>query len=194
MAKYGKTGVTSKTPDKILFGSGTIHKNLKYTDSAWNFDSSIVGATSGGSKFSIKPEITKVPVDGALVSVRGLNVKTGETATMEINFTELSKDILLAGTLGKEGTSADNNFDVIESKGSISDDDYWENVAFVGKTVSGKDVIVIMDNALCTSGIETEGKEKEGAVAAYTFECNADIDSDLDSLPWHVYWPKGAEG
>lgn len=191
MAKYGKTGVTEKTPDNILFGAGTIHKNLKYTTNAWNFANSIVGATSGGSKFSIKPEITKVSVDGALVAAKGLNVKTGETATMEINFTELTKDIIKAGTLGKDGTSEDTNFDVVESKGSISDDDYWENIAFVGKTVSGKDVIVIMDNALCTSGIETEGKDKEGSVSAYTFECHAALTSDLDALPWHIYWPSG---
>ncbi len=28
MAKFGKTGVTSDTPKKILFGAGTIHKNV----------------------------------------------------------------------------------------------------------------------------------------------------------------------
>ncbi len=189
MAKYGKTGVTSATPDKILFGAGTIHKNLKYTSNAWNFSSSIVGATSGGSKFSIKPEITDVSVDGALVATKGLRVKTGETATMEINFVELTKDVIMAGTLGAEGTSNDESFVTIESKAAIADSDYWENIAFVGKTVSGKNVIVIMDNALCTSGMEAEGKDKEGSVTAYTFECHADITSDLDTLPWHIYWP-----
>ena len=30
MAKFGKTGVTSDTPKKILFGAGTIHKNVTY--------------------------------------------------------------------------------------------------------------------------------------------------------------------
>ncbi len=192
MAKYGKTGVTSETPDKILFGTGTIHKNLKYSTNAWNFSNSIVGATSGGSKFSIKPEITDVSVDGALVATKGLRVKTGETATMEINFVELTKDVIKAGTLGADGTSDDSAFDVIETKAAIDDEDYWDNIAFVGKTVSGKDVIVIMDNALCTSGMEAEGKDKESSVMAYTFECHADITSDLDTLPWHIYWPKEA--
>ena len=189
MAKYGKTGVTTQTPDKILFGAGTIHKGLKYADGAWNFASSMVGATSGGSKFSVKPEITDVSVDGALVTTKGLRVKTGETATMEINFVELTKDVIKAGTLGADGASDDSNFDMIEAKGSIVDSDYWENIAFVGKTVSGADVIVVMENALCTSGLEAEGKDKEGSVLAYTFECNADLSSDLDTLPWHIYWP-----
>ena len=82
MAKAGKTGVSANTPKNILFGAGTIHKNLSYADGSWNFDESIVGATSGGSKLSIIPEITKVEVDGALVATKGLTVKTGETLLM----------------------------------------------------------------------------------------------------------------
>ena len=196
MSAYGKTGVTANTPKNILFGAGTIHKNLTYTAGeggaagTWNFNASIIGATSGGSKISIVPEVTKIEVDGALVAAKGLSVKTGETATMEINFIELSKEIIKTATIGQDGTSADNTFDLIESKASIASGDYYDNIAFVGKTLDGRDVIVIMDNALCTSGFEQEGKNKEGAVGTYTFECHADLTSDLDTLPWHIYYPK----
>lgn len=193
MSKEGKTGVSANTPKNIMFGAGTIHKGLKYASNAWNFDSTIVGATSGGSKLSIVPEITNVDVDGALVKTKGLTVKTGEKATMEINFIELTKDIIKAATIGKDGTSDDAaNYDLIESKANIAAGDYWENIAFVGKTLEGKNIIAIMDNALCTSGFEQEGKNKEGAVGKYTFECHADLTSDLDTLPWHIYYPKAS--
>ena len=193
MSKEGKTGVSANTPKNIMFGAGTIHKGLKYTSNAWNFDDTIVGATSGGSKLSIVPEITNVEVDGALVKTKGLTVKTGETATMEINFIELTKDIIKAATIGADGTSDDTaNYDVIESKANIATGDYWENIAFVGKTLEGKNIIAIMDNALCTSGFEQEGKNKEGAVGKYTFECHADLTSELDTLPWHIYYPKAS--
>lgn len=188
--KEGKNGVTSNTPKNILFGTGTIHKGLKYATDAWNFEASLVGATSGGSKLSIVPEVTKVEVDGALVAVKGLSVKTGETATMEINFIELTEDIIKASTLGKAGTSDDTNFNVIVPKADIVEGDYWENIAFVGKTLDGKNVIAILENALCTSGFEQEGKNKEGAVGKYTFESHAELDSDLDVLPWKIYYPK----
>lgn len=193
MSKEGKTGVTSNTPKNILFGAGTIHKNLKYTSTKWNFAESLMGATSGGSKLSIVPEVTQVEVDGAMVKVKGMNVKTGETATMEINFIELTKDIIKAATFGTEGTSEDTTYDLIESKAQIAEGDYFENIAFVGKTLEGKNVIAILDNALCTSGFEQEGKNKEGTVGKYTFECHAEIDGDLDTLPWHIYYPKAAE-
>lgn len=193
MSKEGKTGVSANTPKNIMFGAGTIHKGLKYTSNAWNFDDTIVGATSGGSKLSIVPEITNVEVDGALVKTKGLTVKTGETATMEINFIELTKDIIKAATIGADGTSDDTaNYDVIESKANIATGDYWENIAFVGKTLEGKNIIAIMDNALCTSGFEQEGKNKEGAVGKYTFECHAELAGDLDTLPWRIYYPKAS--
>ena len=193
MSKEGKTGVSANTPKNIMFGAGTIHKGLKYAGSSWNFDETIIGATSGGSKLSIVPEITNIEVDGALVKAKGLTVKTGETATMEINFIELTKDIIKAATIGADGTSDDaSNYDVIESKANISTGDYWENIAFVGKTLDGKNIIAIMDNALCTSGFEQEGKNKEGAVGKYTFECHAELTSDLDTLPWHIYYPKAS--
>ena len=191
MSKEGRTGVTANTPKNILFGAGTIHKGLTYTTSAWNFTESLVGATSGGSKLSIIPEITKVEVDGALVPAKGLTVKTGEAATMEINFIELTEDIIKASTIGKAGTSEDASYSAIVSKADIEEGDYWENIAFVGKTLDGKNIIAILENALCTSGFEQEGKNKEGAVGKYTFESHADLTSDLDTLPWKIYYPKG---
>lgn len=194
MAKAGKTGVSKNTPKNILFGAGTIHKGLKYTTGAWNMDESIVGATSGGSKLSIVPEVTNIEVDGALVKAKGLSVKTGETATMEINFIELTEDLIKASTLGKTGTSEDTTgYNVIVPKADIEAGDYWENIAFVGKTVEGKNIIAILENALCTSGFEQEGKNKEGSIGKYTFESYAELTGDLDTLPWKIYYPKASE-
>ena len=189
----GRNGITADTPKRILFGAGTIHKGLKYS-STWNFAESLVGATNGGSKLSIVPELYDVPLDGANVAVKGLKVKTGETATMEVNFAELTEDIIKAATIGKTGTATDTTYNLIESKADIAVGDYWENVAFVGKTLEGKNIIAIMENALITSGLETEGKNKESAVGTYTFTCHAAADADsFDKLPWKIYYPKATE-
>lgn len=193
MAKAGKTGVSENTPKKIMFGAGTVHKNLKYETNAWNFDTSIIGATNGGSTLTITPEITKIEADGAWVATKGLNVKTGETATMEINFIELTKELIQSAVIGATGTSEDTaNYDLIESKAGIAEGDYFENIAFVGKTLEGKNIIVILENALCTSGLELGTASKEGTTATVTFECNAELTSDLDTLPYKIYYPKAS--
>lgn len=189
MSKAGKHGITENTPKNIPFGAGTIHKGLKYSEGEWNFDDSIVGATSGGSKFSITPEYTKLEVDGALVNAKGLTVKTGETAQMEVNWAELSVDILKTSVNAAEGTSEDSKYALLESKPDVQDGDYWDNIAFVGKTLDGRNIIVILDNALCTSALELEGKNKEAGVLATTHECYAELSSDLNTLPYHIYYP-----
>lgn len=191
--KAGKTGVTNGTPKNIMFGAGTIHKGLKYADTAWNFEESCIGATQGGSKITITPEFVDVEADGAFVKVKGLKVKTGETASMEINLLELTKDVIKDALVAKDGTSADTNFDLIESKADLTEGDYYDNIAFVGQTLDGRSIIVIMENALCTSGFEAEGKNKEAGVGKYTFECHADIAGDLNVLPYHIYYPKTIE-
>lgn len=190
-SEFKSSGVTAKTPDNILFGAGTIHKGLKFneTTSKWNFAESLVGATSGGSKFSIVPEIVQVEVDGVLVSVMELDVKQGETATMEINFVELTPDIIKASVIGQSASSELEGYSMITSKGRIEKGDYWENIAYVGKTLTGKPTIVIMDNALCTSGLEQEGKNKEAGVGKYTFRCSQTIEGDLTVLPYKIYYP-----
>lgn len=188
--KAGKTGVTANTPKNILFGAGTIHKNVKYENGSWNFENSIIGATQGGSKLSIVPEFVDVQADGAMVLVKGLKVKTGETASMEINFLEINQDIMTHALIGEQGTSEDNNYDVLQTKADLVDGDYYNNIAFVGQTLDKRNIIVIMENALCTSGFESEGKNKEAGVGTYTFTCHADIESDLQTLPVKIYYPK----
>lgn len=189
--KQGNNGVTENTVKNIIFGAGTIHKNLKYT-SSWNFAESCVGATKGGSSFNITPEFYSVEPDGSTVAIKDFKRKVGEKATMDINFLEITKDLVKASVIGKDGTSTDSTYDVIESKDAISEGDYWDNIAFVGETLEGKNIIVIMDNALCTSGLSLEGKNKNEGVGKFTFECHADASTSLTTLPYHIYYPKAS--
>ncbi len=236
---YTKHGVTDKTPGNMMFGAGTVHKNLKfgyhvttakpadwstnytsyYTrsgsegsyeysavtgDSApswsantyyyqgWNFKESLLCATKGGNKLSITPNIKRVEPDGALVAVKGLDLKRGETAKLEVNMLEVSANEIAAGVIGKNVTSDATGYNLIESKADIEDTDYSDNIAYVGNKTNGTPVIVILDNAIYTNGIELEGKDDDPSVLKATFECYADIDSNLDILPYHVYYPTPA--
>lgn len=198
--KEGNNGVTQNTAQNIQFGAGTIHKGLKYTAGtsgsagSWNFAQSLVGATKGGSSVKITPEFYSVTPDGSTVAIKDFKRKVGETALLELNMLELTADLLKSAVIGKDGTSADANYSLIESKDQIVAGDYWENIAFVGETLDGKNIIVILDNALCTSGLSLEGKNKEEGVGKYTFECHADASTSLTTLPYRIYYPKRTTG
>lgn len=195
-SEFKSSGITENTPKTVMLGAGTIHSGLQYTpgkDGAagtWNATASLICATSGGSKLSIVPEFYDVPVDGALVKVKGLTVKMGETATLEINPIELTPAILNMAVIGDAAASTTaTGYTEMTSRAVINEGDYVTNLGYVGKTVEGKPIIIIFDNALCTSGLEFEGKNKEAANPKFTFECFADLTPEADTLPWHIYWP-----
>jgi len=184
------SGITAKTPENIMLGAGTIHKGLALADGKWNFEESLIGATSGGSKFSIVPEYTDIEVDGALVKVKGLTVKTGETATMEVNFLEMTPDLLKMCVVGDVAASTDyEGYTEIKSRARVTEGDYIENLAYVGKKTDGTPIIIIFEQAICTSGLEVEGKNKEAGVFKGTFECVADVTPEADTLPWKILYP-----
>jgi hypothetical protein len=191
MAIIGKHGITATTPENILLGAGTYHRNLKFADGKWTGD--ILGATNGGGKISITGEFVPIEVDGAMVNTKGLVMKAGGTVTAEVTFAELSTAVMKMATLFKVGESDAEGYTMLQDKAAIEDGDYVENFGFVGYTANNaKQIIFIMENALCTSGMEIETKAKEQAVVKLTMEAYANLDenSNLDVLPVKIYYPE----
>lgn len=191
--RAGNNGITADTVKNIQFGAGTIHKGLKYSvGTGWNFEESCVGATKGGSSVKIEPTFYTVEPDGSSVAVKNFKRKIGEKATMEVNLLELNEDMLKASVIGADGESDVTGYKMIISKDAIAEGDYWENIAFVGETLEGKNIIVILPNALCTSGLSIDGKSGEESVGKFTFECHGDSTESLTTLPYKIYYPTQA--
>lgn len=188
MAVVGKHGITENTPKNILLGAGTYHKGLTFSGNAWS--GTCIGATSGGGKVSIEGEYLDLDLDGALVLTKGLTVKQGGKASMEVSLAELSGDNIKMATNFKKGTSDADGYDMFEDKATIDEGDYVENFAFVGKTANGaKDIIIIFEYALCKSAFELEGKNKEQSVLKLVMEAYAENGGNLDTLPIKIYYP-----
>lgn len=191
--EFKSSGITKNTPKNMVFGAGTIHKGLKFdsTTKKWNFAESLIGATSGGTKLSIKPELKDIELDGALVKMKELTLKTGEAAQIETNMVELTPDTIKMAVIGKDGDSTVDGYDVIESKARIEEGDYIDDFGYIGRFLDGRPVIVIFDTALCTSGFEIDGKNKENGTFTYTIECYSNLSPAADTLPYHIYLPQG---
>lgn len=189
-----KSGITKDTPKSLMLGAGTIYKNLKWEEgkSVWN--GTVFGATSGGNKFTLTPNIVTVDVDGAAVDTKGLTQKQGETAQLEINLVEISPASLKLAMIGEEITSEAAGFKKLATKSVIEDTDYIDNIAFVGFLADDTPIIIIMENALCTSGLELSGANKEATVIPVTFKPYADNAGDIfDRLPVYIYYPTSGD-
>ena len=189
----GKHGISTTTPENILLGAGTYHKGLKWNSETSSWDGTAIGATSGGGKVSIEGEYLDLELDGALVLVKGLTVKNGGKASMEVNMAELSGDNIKMSTNFTQGESDAEGYDMFVDKAAIEEGDYIENFGFVGKTANGKkDIIIIFEAALCKSAFELEAKNKENAVLKLTLDAYAENAGDLDTLPVKIYYPAAA--
>ena len=190
------SGITENTPNEVMLGAGTIHKGLKFDPETkkWNFEESLIGATSGGSTVTLTPEYYTVPVDGALVKVRGLDVKVGETATFQTNLIELTPEAIKMLVIGDEADSTSvDGYKEIVSRARIQEKDYIQNLGFIGRKLDGTPIIIVFDYALCTSGLSIQGQNKQAGVVPATFECYADLSPECDRLPYHIYYPTDEE-
>lgn len=188
-------GITANTPKEILLGAGAYYKNLEYKEGeGWTGD--ILGATQDGGKVTIEPEYLTIEADGATVKVRGLEQKVGEVATMEINLLEIKESHIVNALHMIEDTSkAIDGYKHYVSKRSLTDEDYFDNIAYVGTLTSGKQIIVVFENALLTGSMELEPKNKEVSVFTITAECTASFEQDdLEHLPYHIYYPQTEAG
>lgn len=53
---------------------------------------------------------------------------------------------------------------------------------------------MIMENVICTSGLQLDGKNKDKSVISVKFECTADFNAgQFDTLPIHIFYPDKTE-
>ena len=92
--------MTRNTLERIWLGAGTIHKGLTLTtgttggNAQFNFEKTLLCATSGGNSLEITSTLYDVPIDGVGIKVYGGVVKTGETGTMTINALDMTPELL----------------------------------------------------------------------------------------------------
>ncbi len=186
--KFRKSGISEKTPKNMLLNAAVLYKNLIYEEGKWSGE--LMGATSGGVKINVTGNFEPIEVDGALVNVRGLMQKQGEKASIEASLIELTPDVIKMSMVATQVASNVEGYDLYTTKALLDDSDYIDNIAAIGTKSDGTEVIVIMENMLCTSGFEADTKNKDKMVLKCKFECSAGFDDDHTKLPVFVYYPK----
>lgn len=188
--------LTANLPESIIFDAGVLYKN--FTDPT--DPGTVLGATRGGSEFALNAEIREVEVDGAPGPVKGLKRYTRIAPTMTINLLSLTKDNLLLaipGSAEEAGKTKFTDYDVITG-GQITDESYFDNLALVARTGSGKPVIFVIENALADGNLSLSFADQDEVNPSITFQAHfdpADLESAEDlfeNLPFKIYYPKKA--
>nr|DAV82503.1 MAG TPA: major tail protein [Caudoviricetes sp.] len=196
----GQHGMTRNTLERIWLGAGTIHKGLMLTtgsaggNAQFNFEKTLLCATSGGNSLEITSTLYDVPIDGVGIKVYGGVVKTGETGTMTINALDMTPELLNHALFSDLSDSQGAKDYLIGSTGQKIEEKHWiDNLAYVGETLKDrKPIVIIFEKAICTSGAKVDGKSFEASVLPLTFEAyRAYSDNDrMTGLNIRIYYPK----
>lgn len=186
MSRYH--GITDETYERFVIDSGEVR--MGYTDTT--DQGTLLGATRGGSTFTIETEYKDMPVDGAKGPVKGGRRITKVNVKLVVNFIEFSTDLLklaLPGSSEVLWPSVTPTHDEITRALQIVASNYKSNVVLIGE-VSGtsEPIIVGLKNALSDGGFEVSAADNEESVMKIQFTGHFDP-SDLDSEPWFIRWP-----
>lgn len=195
-----RTGYTASTPKHYLINAGAVYKNLTWNKtggdgSKGQWEGELLGATAGGNKVTVEQNYRMVEVDGVFTPAVGQKLLESQSAKLEVNVKELTAENIRLSINGEikeaDGETAPTGYKVITGKSKLENKDYIKNLGIVG-TMSGTDdpIIIIIDNALCTSGLDFETKDNDEAVITMTFEAHAG-EGQVESLelPCRIYFP-----
>lgn len=183
-------GVTENTYYRLVFDEGKVYKNFVSMDNP----GTCLGATRGGSTFTIEPEIKDIPVDGAKGPVKGGRRITKINCKLTVNMLEISQDILLmalpGATVDPTTTFSPDHSEIRRSL-QIALGDYISNIVILAQMSGcpGHPIGFGIENALADGNFEVPLAPNEEAVISIQFTGHFDP-SDLDKEPWFLLYPE----
>lgn len=190
-----RTGFSSTTAQSFIVNAGAVYMNLEYDETdGWTGER--LGATSGGNSVTIENEFREIEIDGTFSRYVGEKVLIASNASLTANVKEITANVIKLAIIGSvrdsAGTEEPEEYDVVEGRGRVEPGDYLANIGLIGElSGSNQPVVIILDNALCTSGLELSTADDDEAVTAMTFEAHADANQVEDrTLPARIYMPQ----
>ncbi len=189
------TGYNCNTAKRLMLDAGVYFKNFKMGVDTYKTalqQGKCLGATKGGGNFVAVPTLRTIEVDGIKTVAKGMEAIDGWEATIQATVIEISAEtIKLALGNGEIDSTSNEFYDIIRAKSTISEDDYLENITWVG-TLSGSNepVIIQIYNAINTTGMNMAPQDKNESSLSMTFKAHQDCSEDSNVQPFAIFYPK----
>lgn len=186
-------GITTDTYKRLIIDSGAVYRD--FVDQA--NPGTLLGATRGGSTFTIEQEIKDMAVDGAKGPVVGSRRITKINVKLVCNFIEHSADLWQAALPGSEyadnftTTTSPTDADHLEfrRKLEIALSDYISNIVIIGQVTGTTQAVVCgIKNALADGNFEFAFVDNEETGLSVQFTAHFDPEC-LDDEPWILWYP-----
>lgn len=193
------SGYTAETPDKLLLDAGAIFKNFVVgtdTYASAKAAGKCLGATQKGSEFSAVEQLRRMEIDGVHTRTKGDTLIDGWDTYIKTTLCEITGENLKLALGAANVTDSDvTGYKEIRGRDTIRDDDYVENITYVGN-ILGEDspIIIQVFNAFSESGLTITSEDRNNA----TVECQFygyndpsvydDVEEELEP-PFAIYVP-----
>jgi len=157
-------------------------------------NSTLLGATRGGSTFTVEQEIREMPVDGSKGRVKGDSRITKSIPKISANFVEISADLINYALPGSNKSdypaTMGKTHDLLVRSLDLAITDYLTNIALVGETTSSPTNFAeyIINNAIAEGNYEIGMADNDESILKLVFFGNFTT-ADLDTEPFSIYYP-----
>lgn len=144
-----------------------------------------IGFTRDGGNFSVEYENHEIKADGDKGPAKGRIRRTKAVAKLQINHLEMLTEIdkMHPGT----SVATSEGKKVMTDSGVISDADYHQ-VNFVGSTNAGKELSILLKNAINLENISWDLKDKDEIIDVVTYTATYDDSDTSGNVPYSVEW------
>lgn len=196
------SGFTEGTMKKRLLDAGAFFKNydLTKTYAENRAAGKLICATQGGGSFTATPSPRQVQVDGLATYTRGTETIDEWTAELSLKMLETDANLVAmclgAASVAKaSGDTQPTGYLRVHPKDTFDDDDYIDNVVWVGRWAdSTKPVIIVLYNALSLGGLNWTLEDKKEVVTEckLTAHYGAPDDEGNQEVPFDIFYPEVA--
>lgn len=167
-------GFTADTAKELQLDAGAFFKNFKVGEDTYasaKAAGKLLGATSGGGEFSAKPAHKRVTIDGVPERTKGLDFIDDWEIYIKATVVNIISSVIRAALgAAKTGEKTVEGYEHIQGKGDVSDEDYIDNITWVGNiTGQEKPIIIQVYNGLNEDGLTFKVADKDNGKVDLTF-------------------------
>lgn len=147
----------------------------------------LLGATRGGGTFTITREIREVEADGVRGPFVGSRIVDSADAYLSTTLIEITPEHVKKVVNNADVDTTSANHIVVTIRTAIDDEDYLDNVIWVGDTSEGF-MAIELENALNTADFTLTFADKNEGTMNAEYHAHRDDVGAVDTLPVKLHW------
>lgn len=190
------TALRKETFKKLQLNAGIVLKNFDYTAittasalktavEAAKTAGTMLGATRGGGTFTATRETRTPDVDGMRYDFKGGLYVDKIDVNLSTTLLEITPDNLVTA-LGSGEKTTSGSKTTIKMHTAISDEDYLENICWIGDTAEEGFVIICLLNAINMADFSLTWADKNEGTLPVEMHATQDEVDDYDYAPFEI--------